>query len=682
MKKILIAVGVLLGLVIVAAIAAPFFIPVDTIRDEIVAQTEKATGRKLTIGGPVKLSLLPSIAIEVNQVTFANAPGAASPNMASLSKMQVQLKLMPLLSGEVAVDQFVLIDPVINLEVAQNGRPNWQFGATPANQPATAAPSSSSSDSSALTQIRLGDVRLENGKLTYRDAKAGTTETLEAVNLKLKLPSIEQPFDAEGSVTWHGKAIKLTARVVNPRALLVDNKASDVDLKIGGEPLNVGFGGSLKIAPPLALNGGIDLSVPSIRGLAAWAGKPLDAPGNGLGPLTIKGKVAANGAKYSFTEASIDIDAIRSKGSLEIDTGAARPAIKATLDVDMLDLNPYLPPEKPAGQTRTASAPASGGGAAGKPDDWSDDPIDLAGLKAADADLALSVGGIKVRKIEVGRSALKIGLKDGRLAADLTELNLYEGKGSGRLVLDGSGSAAGLQSNFKLAGLQIAPLLGAAADLDVMTGKGAIDLELTSKGTTERQLVSALNGKGGLKLNDGAIKGIDFVRMLCNPIQAVQALGGKIDPNAKTDYSEMGLTYTIANGTLSNKDLALLAPLFRADGAGSVDLPKRTLNYRAVPKLVASCTGQGATAGQIGLSLPVVVSGPWSNVSVRPDFNPLEVLKNFKPGDALKNPADALKGLIPGLGGSGGTQPQQTQPQQQQQQPANPVDALKGLFGR
>jgi AsmA protein len=127
MKKVLIGLGILVGVVIVAAIVAPFFIPVDVIRDEIIAQTEKATGRKLSIEGPVKLSLLPSVAVEVNKVAFANAPGASAPQMASLSKMQVQLKLLPLLSREVAIDQFVLIDPVIDLEVDRNGRPNWQF---------------------------------------------------------------------------------------------------------------------------------------------------------------------------------------------------------------------------------------------------------------------------------------------------------------------------------------------------------------------------------------------------------------------------------------------------------------------------------------------------------------------------------------------------------------------------
>jgi AsmA protein len=440
----------------------------------------------------------------------------------------------------------------------------------------------------------------------------------------------------------------------------------------------------VKTAPPLTVSGTADLNIPSVRNLAAWAGNPVAMQGNNLGPLLVKGKVAVNGAKYAFTDATVNLDAIKTKGSVEFDGSGSRPYLKAALDVEMLDLNPYLPPEQSGGQTKpaTSTAPtAPKGNSEAKPDDWSDEPIDFAGLRAADADLALGVGGIKVRKIEVGRSALKVALKGGRMTADLTELNLYDGKGSGQVVLDGSSSAAGLQSNFKLAGLQIAPLLTAAADLGMVTGKGAIDIDITSKGGTQRQLVSALNGKGGLKINDGTVKGIDFVRMLCDPTQAIQVLGGKIDPNAKTDFSEMGLTYSVTNGLLRNQDLAVVAPLFRAEGSGTVDLPKRAINYRAVPKLVASCSGQGGDAGKVGLGLPVIVEGPWSNVSVRPDFNPMDILKSVNPAEALKDPKGALKGLLPG---TGGTQPPPTGGQTQQQPaPGGGVGgAVKGLIGR
>src|SRR6185437_1955503 len=100
--------------------------------------------------------------------------------------------------------------------------------------------------------------------------------------------------------------------------------------------------------------------------------------------------------------------------------------------------NPYLPPEQPAaggkpGTTPTAptppsaAAPAPATASAG----WSDQPIDVSGLKIANADFALTVGGIVFKKITIGKSALTLQLKDGRLAADLTQMQLYEGGGKG-----------------------------------------------------------------------------------------------------------------------------------------------------------------------------------------------------------------------------------------------------------
>src|SRR5258708_809581 len=173
-KKLLIGIAVVVLLVVAAAIAAPFFIPVDTYKAKLADAVKGATGRELKIDGKIGLSILPRLALEVNQVSFANAPGASSKDMATLAKLQVELKLLPILSGEIAVDKFVLVDPVIQLEVDKQGHPNWVFAAPPpttqpqAAQPTAPAPaqptarptgSGAASSSSSLQQVRLGDIR-------------------------------------------------------------------------------------------------------------------------------------------------------------------------------------------------------------------------------------------------------------------------------------------------------------------------------------------------------------------------------------------------------------------------------------------------------------------------------------------------------------------------------------------
>ncbi|HXE29111.1 MAG TPA: AsmA family protein, partial [Stellaceae bacterium] len=89
MKKLLIGLAVVIVLVIAAAIAVPFFIPLDTYKAKIIALVKSETGRDLKIAGPVHFSLFPSVALEANDVSLSNPAGAASPNMVQLKTLDV-----------------------------------------------------------------------------------------------------------------------------------------------------------------------------------------------------------------------------------------------------------------------------------------------------------------------------------------------------------------------------------------------------------------------------------------------------------------------------------------------------------------------------------------------------------------------------------------------------------------
>ena len=60
MKKLLWIVGGLIGLLIVAAVAAPFFVDLNNYKAEIAQKAKEATGRDLAIDGDISLSILPT----------------------------------------------------------------------------------------------------------------------------------------------------------------------------------------------------------------------------------------------------------------------------------------------------------------------------------------------------------------------------------------------------------------------------------------------------------------------------------------------------------------------------------------------------------------------------------------------------------------------------------------------
>ena len=169
MKKLLIAVAALVVVLVAGVVALPFFVPVSVYKTQIEAQAKAATGRDLAIKGDMKLSLFPAVAIEAKDVSFANAAGASTPEMARLKSLKVAVKLMPLLKGSLEVESFILEEPVIVLEIDKQGRANWVFE----TRPATPGAAPQATGSSAAGDIRLGDVTLKDGRLTYIDARTG-----------------------------------------------------------------------------------------------------------------------------------------------------------------------------------------------------------------------------------------------------------------------------------------------------------------------------------------------------------------------------------------------------------------------------------------------------------------------------------------------------------------------------
>jgi AsmA protein len=682
MKKWLIRVAALVVVIVVVLLILPFVIPVSWVKDQIVAQVKSATGRDFAINGSTSLSFLPNLAVELNDVSFGNPPGYSDKTMVRLAKLQLKVKILPLLSRELAIDSFELVDPKIALEVDKQGRPNWQLAsaaappaaapggtapkpATPAPAaPANSAPAGSASSAqpaaSLLGEAHLGDVRLVNGTITYVDDRTGQKQQVDKINAQLALPDLDHPMQVNGSADWNSKTIELALDLAQPRKFL-GGEQSPVTLKVSAPTVKFDFKGAVASAKELTLAGDTSLDIPSIRDLAGWVGTTLPATSGGLKTLSINGKLDLAGAKVAFSGAQLALDAIKAKGDFAVDATGAKPYLKGTLDVDKLDLNPYLPPEAGKQASSTGATPAGGGGTAApaaKPaaasSGWSDQPIDASGLGVANADFALSTGGIVFHKITIGKSALAIHLKDSKLDADLSQMALYNGNGTGKIGLDGANPALGLQANFDLSKVQAEPLLRDAMDLDRLSGNLNTNVAVTSHGRSQKELIGALNGKGQMHLTDGTIKGIDIAGLVKNATNAITAL---VDANSRqndqTAFTEMGGTFTITNGIVDNKDMQLTSPVMQVAGTGTVDLPQRTVNYRIEPKMA-------------GLTVPIQVQGPWDNISYRPQLDAL--LK--QPGQAVQG----LKGLIPnapqGNSSSGGGS--QTQ---------NPGQMLKGLFG-
>jgi len=148
-------------------------------KPEIEAAVRRATGRELTIGGPLhlRLALAPTVAAE--DVALANLPGGSRPRMLTLRRVEASVALLPLLSGRVVIDSLTLVGPDLLLERDAAGRGNWQFTPASAGGAATGgaaspAPAPNAPASPAKETVAIRSVRLQDGRIAWRDL-AGQT---------------------------------------------------------------------------------------------------------------------------------------------------------------------------------------------------------------------------------------------------------------------------------------------------------------------------------------------------------------------------------------------------------------------------------------------------------------------------------------------------------------------------
>ncbi len=491
--------------------------------------------------------------------------------------------------------------------------------------------------------------------VTGLDPAAGR---LEAFNLDFSLDGFARPATAKGGFLWNGERFDISGSAA-PEPLMA-GKSAPVEVAVANRHLTVGARGNLTGG---AFDGKLSLETASLRGLMAWVGSPLP-PGDGLNAFAVSGRFSGSANGIAFRQTRISLDGTVGDAEGELVLGGARPKVSAALSLDTLVLDPYLGGglAKAGGGNGGGASAGGNGGASGS--GWSTDKIDFSGLKAVDADLAISASSIRWDNLRIDQSKLTVAIADGKLKADLNPLNLYEGAATGTVMVDGTTAQPSVAASFSLEGLEAHPFLRDLADFRALHGKTAITFDVTTAGASQAALASALSGKALVKFTNGSIRGINIPSMVRSlSVQTLLGWGGSGEEQS-TDFSELSASFDIAGGVASTSDLRLLGPLVRVTGGGKTDIARQTLDWRVEPKIVPTLEGQGNSAEMVGLGVPVVIRGSWANPQIYPDIkgileNPAAAYKKLQSvGGGLldlvkNNPAKAVENTVKQLTGEG-----------------------------
>ncbi len=507
MKKILIGLAALVAVMVAAVFVVPPLIDWKSFEPQIAKAFQDATGRELRIDGDIEISLVP-LELSISGIRLSNAPGMRAPEMVTVASITAKLQLLPLLTRSVVVDSFVITDPAIFLEVDAAGRPNWVFDIPPRPE--------EEMGELPISDLRLGDVRIEGGEISYVDAVSGQTIVAKDMSVKLGLAGLVSPLTLAARLILNDEPVSLDVALDSPDAVLSGGRF-EVEETLDSTHITARFTGAVQQEPVPGLDGTFNLDIGSVGKLAAWLGRPLDQSRPDPGPLKVYASLSADGAKLVIDEATINGTALDARASGSFDGSGDVAKVVLNVESGVLDIDRYLPPPS-AAPTRMAQAaePESPGNPLAA---LGIEPFDLTPLRRTEAEVNIAIGGIKMMGFEVGRVALTTTLKGGVLAAELRELGLYGGTVTGTVELDGSGDALGVSVALNVDAVDVGALAAAATGGEApIAGILSGTVNAKGTGTNPRALVESLSANvtadlGGIDLKDAPVGAISELKV-------------------------------------------------------------------------------------------------------------------------------------------------------------------------
>jgi AsmA protein len=693
----------LIGLIVIAAVLVVVFVDPNDYRDDIQKMVEQKTGRELTLGGDLKLSVFPWIALESGPASLGDAPGFGPEPFVSIKEARVGVRLLPLLRGKIEVGNVKLDGARIRLITDESGRENWADLGKSEAQPAPQA-QSGTTEIPTVAGLEISDAavvmenRKEKSRREVRDFHLKTGRLASGETFPLTLEFV---LDQDRSLVVKVKlAADVTADLQRNAHRLAEPK---IDLTVSGQgypadgvPVQV-RAKSLQadVGQKLYRLDGLDIKT-------TWKSDGLPAAGV---PVAFNAKDCnVNLAAQTLELAGLEADAAgaRVTGNL---TGAEildAPALQGSIKLEPISLREWLPKlgiDAPktadpnvlkqlsfAGNVQLTKSSAEVGDIVLKLDDTTlrgmlgvadftakalrfdvnidrinadrylppasdqpkqgakepptEIPVDM--LRKLNARGQMTVGEAKFAGMTFTRLRLGVNAREGKVRLYPSEAAMYSGQYRGDIGIDATGKVARVTLDEHVSGVNFAPLFKDLFDTQRFSGKGNANIKLAGEGKNSDDLMKTLDGTVDFNVADGALEGADLWYEIrrARAVLKQQAIPARDAGPPRTPFSALTGTGTMNDGVLKNNDLNVAMQYLKVTGQGAVDLPRSSLDYRLVAN-VLKIPREGADATQMQDMVDAQIPVKVSGSLSDPKVRP--DLESYLKGEVKKKVEEKLK---------------------------------------
>ena len=401
------------------------------------SQGTSKLGRTFFVAGDADLKWRGLTAqVNLGKVSLANSEGAQDAEMLYIENLELQIKPLRLLIGQLNIPSIMMKEPRLILEKNIDGKNNWDLPAFSKGKAVTETVVPDDRHDFPL----IGMLSIEKGRIIYRDE-------IKKLNLDLSIDTAsgsggddDKGLKLTGAGELQKKPFKLEATGGSLGNLRYSNKDYPLDLSITMGATKVNFNGNLR--DPVKMTG-IDavlkLEGNTLADLFDLTGIPLPL----TPPYKLSGTLKKSGDLWGYEEFAGVVGDSDLNGNLAYDISGERGFVKANLTSKLLDADDLggfigLAPSAQKGENLSAEQKATAAKQAASARLLPDVPINLDRLRAADMDVTLKADKVNAPGWPISGLDVRFLLKEGILTIDPLNLGFAKGQLSGKLILDGS----------------------------------------------------------------------------------------------------------------------------------------------------------------------------------------------------------------------------------------------------
>lgn len=207
-------IGAIILLGLVSLIGLVVFVNPNELKPQISQAVTQFTGRQLQLGGDIQWSIFPWLGLQLNNARLTNTPGFGNNPFAQIKKLDIQVRLLPLLHKQLEIGKLQINGLTLYLLKNANGQVNWE-GPLSVSKKTPRHSENSYLDSLKPIGFIVTGLRIRDGHIIYNDQEKN--KRLEITGLQLNSANLainkSTPFDIQFNLTANSPTVNAAVKL-------------------------------------------------------------------------------------------------------------------------------------------------------------------------------------------------------------------------------------------------------------------------------------------------------------------------------------------------------------------------------------------------------------------------------------------------------------------------------------